>query len=344
MRRSFSLLRDRLAVAFYSVSILLIIGFVLDITSSFMIPFIMALILYLLASPLIDRLERRKIPHWTAILIVGLISAGVVTLLGLLAYSSVETLAQGLPRYQHRYQQIISFFSQVAKKYPVLKLEQIPSSLNLSDISSLLLSTIGSFMKFLTGLTLMFLFFVFMLVGKGSFEKKLERIYTGERAERIHRITKEVEEKVYKYLWTKTLISLITGFNTWVLLLVFGVDFAFVWGFLTFIFNYIPNVGPIFITVPPLIFALLKFGKFLPVFALLILLALNHMVMGNFVEPRWMGKTLNLSPLLVLFSLIFWGWLWGVVGMLLSVPLLSIIKIVLESFPETEKLAKLMEG
>jgi len=338
------LLRDRLAVAFYAISILLIAGFVLEITSSFTIPFVMALILYLLASPLIDRLERKRIPHWVAILMVGLLSAGVVTLLGLLAYSSVETLAQGLPRYQHRYQQILSFFTQFAKKYPMLKLEQIPSTLNLTDISSLLLSTIGSFMKFITGLTLMFLFFFFMLVGKGSLERKLEKIYRGRRAERIHRISKEVEEKVYKYLWTKTLISLITGFNTWLILLLFGVDFAFVWGFLTFVFNYIPNVGPIFITIPPLIIALLKFGKLLPVLALLILLALNHMVMGNFVEPRWMGKTLNLSPLLVLFSLIFWGWLWGVVGMLLSVPILSIIKIILESFSETEKIARLMEG
>ncbi len=331
-------------IAFYAFALLILVGFVLDITSSFTIPFVMAIILYLLSSPFIDRLESKKIPHWAALLLVGLITAGVVTLLGLLAYSSVEMLAQGLPKYQHRYQQIISFFSQISKKYPMLKLEEIPSSLNLTDLSSFILSTMGSFVKFLTGLTLMFLFFAFMLVGKGNFEKKLNRLYDGAKGERIREITREVEEKVYKYLWTKTLISLITGFNTWLILLLFGVDFAFVWGFLTFVFNYIPNVGPIFITIPPLLIALLKFGKLLPVVILLIFLALNHMVMGNFVEPRWMGKTLNLSPLLVLFSLIFWGWLWGVMGMLLSVPLLSIIKIVLESFPETEKLARLMES
>ncbi len=323
---------------------LLIVGFLLKVTSSFMIPFVIAILLYFLFSPLIDQMEKVKIPHWAAMILVAFIVLGVVTLLGVLTYSSVEILANGLPKYQSKLQGAIKYFVALGEKYPSLKIEEIVKNINLGAAGSFALKTMGSFMQFLTALTLMLLFFFFMLIGKGNLEKKIKKIYSYRRSSKFMKIYREMTAKIYRYLWAKTIVSMITGFNVGLILAIFGIDFAFVWGFLTFLFNYIPTIGSIIITIPPLIIAILKFGKVTPVTFLLILLIANHMTMGNIVEPRWMGKTLNLSPLLILFSLIFWGWLWGVVGMLISVPVLSVIKIVLESIPQTQNLAKLMES
>jgi predicted PurR-regulated permease PerM len=259
-------------------------------------------------------------------------------------YSSISTLAVGLPKYQDKLVVFVKMAEKLSHRVPELSLQDVLKNINLGAISSFVLRTMGSFMKFFTSLSLMILFFIFMLIGKGNLERKIHKAFPEYQALYISAIYKNLTQKIYRYLWIKTLISAITGFNVWLILTLFGIDFAFVWGFLTFAFNYIPNIGSIIITIPPLILAFLKFGRFFPVFWLLLLLIANQMVMGNFLEPRWMGKSLNLSPLLVLFSLIFWGWLWGVVGMIISVPLLSIIKIILENIPQTSSWAKLMEA
>lgn len=335
---------EKIAIAFYLMALLFLLGVFLKLTSSFMIPLVIAGILYFLFAPMVDRMERKKVPRWVGMVLVALIVVGLAMLLGLLTYSSLDMLAKGIPKYQTKFNSAKDFFLNLGEKHHWLKLEEIAKKLDIGAISALALRTMGSFMKFLSSLTLMLLFFFFMLVGKGNLERKIDRLYSGQRAAQFKELYREIIEKIYKYLWTKTLISIITGVNVWIILSIFGIDFAFVWGFLTFIFNYIPTIGSIIITIPPLILAALKFGKLFPFLALLSLLLLNQTIMGNIVEPRWMGKTLNLSPLLILISLIFWGWLWGIVGMIISVPILSIIKIILESFPRTEALAKLMES
>jgi predicted PurR-regulated permease PerM len=154
---------------------------------------------------------------------------------------------------------------------------------------------------------------------------------------RLDRIT----ENVRRYLAVKTLFSLVTGVAVAVWLGILGVDYALLWGLLAFLLNYIPNIGSIIAAVPALILAFLQMG-----FGGALITAIGYLlvnvVMGNFIEPRVMGARVGLSTLVVFLSLVFWGWVLGPVGMLLSVPLTMILKIVLEETEETRWIAVLL--
>jgi predicted PurR-regulated permease PerM len=153
-----------------------------------------------------------------------------------------------------------------------------------------------------------------------------------------------MDTQVRQYLLTKTLISLGTGALTTVILWIFGVDFALFWGFLAFLFNFIPNVGSLMAVVFPVLLAFLQFDTLVQPFLVLALLVGTQSTMGNIIEPKVMAFSLNLSPLVVLVALIFWGWLWGVVGMIIAVPMTAIIKIVFENIEDLQPLARLLGG
>jgi predicted PurR-regulated permease PerM len=143
---------------------------------------------------------------------------------------------------------------------------------------------------------------------------------------------------------TKTLTSLADAILVTVVLWIIGVDFALLWGFVTFVLNFIPNIGSIIATILPFVASLLQFNTLAVPLLVLFLLGSIQMLMGNVVEPRWMASSLNLSALLVLFSLIFWGWLWGGLGMILAVPLTSTLKIIFENVNALKPIAILMSG
>ena len=147
-----------------------------------------------------------------------------------------------------------------------------------------------------------------------------------------------------QYLIAKTLISLATGGVTTGILYIFGVDFALLWGFLTFLLNFIPNFGSIVAGIFPVVLARLQFDSASTALILLVLLVTTQMVMGNVIEPKLLEFSLDLSPLLVLVALIFWGWLWGVWGMILAVPMMSILKIIFENFDTLRPIGLLMSG
>jgi predicted PurR-regulated permease PerM len=130
----------------------------------------------------------------------------------------------------------------------------------------------------------------------------------------------------------------IFGFILWL----FGVDFYFVWGFLCFFSHYVPNIGSLISTILPGLTALLQFDNIITPIIIIILLIVVQNVIGNILEPKYLGDQLDLSPLLLLLSLIFWGYVWGIVGMILSVPIMSMIKIVLSKFEGTKSVAILM--
>jgi predicted PurR-regulated permease PerM len=140
----------------------------------------------------------------------------------------------------------------------------------------------------------------------------------------------------------KTIISLTTGFASYFALVIIGVDVPVFWAFLIFVFNYIPTIGSIIATFFPAIFALLQFGEFGPAIIVLLLVGSIQVIVGNFVEPKVMGNTLNISPLVVLLALTLWGAIWGITGMLLSVPITVILIIIMSEIPSTRPLAILL--
>jgi predicted PurR-regulated permease PerM len=176
----------------------------------------------------------------------------------------------------------------------------------------------------------------------GSVRDRVRLAFSKENSTRISLIIENIFTDIKKYLVGKTLINLTHAVLVYIILLLFGADFAIVWGFLTFFMAFIPNIGPFFATILPFAAVLIQFDSTGSAIVLLILLIVTGFIMGNVVEPKIFGNTLNLSPFLILASLIFWGYLWGIMGMLLSVPILSMIKITLSKFESTRPVSILM--
>ncbi len=154
----------------------------------------------------------------------------------------------------------------------------------------------------------------------------------------VNRIGKSISD----YISLKTIVSLLTGILAYISLLFIGIDAPLFWSFLIFLLNYIPNIGSLIATVFPTIFAFFQFGDLTHGFLVLGIVGSIQLAVGNIVEPRIMGNSLNVSPLVVLLTLALWGVMWGVTGMILSVPITIIIIIILSEFPSTRPLAVLL--
>ena len=183
---------------------------------------------------------------------------------------------------------------------------------------------------------IIFLSVIFILAEMSSFPVKFARAFSDSQDKMIH--INKILGKIRHYLAIKTVASLFTGFIVSISLFFIGVDYPFLWGMLAFLLNYIPNIGSIIASIPPLILAFVQIGP-AAVFWTAITFVSANMIVGNYLEPKFMGKMLGLSTFVVFLSLIFWGWIFGSVGMFLSVPLTMTIKIALETNPKTEWIA-----
>jgi len=262
-------------------------------------------------------------------------------LFGMLAYSSGKAFVAELPKYQDRLSDIARFLEKGVGPFKV----DLSSALNTLDIGkagAFILRAIGPFVGLLGKLLLVFLFLVFIVAGRGRFGLKLAGTLDEGRAGRARGIIAAIDAQIRKYLVIKTAISIANGVMVWIVLVFFGVDFAALFGLVAFFLNYIPNIGSWIATVLRVSFAFFQFGTFWTPFWVLVITNGLDLILGNVIEPRVTGKGLGLSPLLVFFSLVFWGWLWGIPGMILSVPLTAVIKIVCQNIPTLRPVAVLM--
>ena len=341
-------MRDtKLILILLSVLVFLTVGFVLNLLQSILIPFVVSIFLFQIFAPLMAALHRRRVPPSVSILVVLVVVSAVLLLASLILYSSAEAFTEKMPAYQAKLTGIVDqLFARLSAAFPVMQPQverwRMGETLEISAVTGFLAAGVGSFLVFFTDLVLILLFLVFLLLGSESFPSKLGRALAPRRAERMAVMMRNIEQQVRQYLLMKTLINLANGALVTILLAVFGVDLPIFWGFVTFLAHYIPQIGAILSVGLPAIFFLLQLDS---VGRALLVAGLNmalQFVIGNIVEPRVMGTRLNLSPLLVLLSLIFWGWLWGPWGMVLAVPITATIKIVCENIQVLRPIAILM--
>ncbi len=324
-------------------------GFILLELKSVLLPFVIAVLLSIIFSPIVTTLKKRNIPTALSLVIVLLTFALVLFLVALLIYSSTESFVKEIPKYEQRLAGIINNIDQSVNRMASdlsIDLQQIhwSQAFQLSSLASALTSGVGSFLNFLTNLFLMLLFMLFILAGSGDLGNKIRHAFPDQRAGQLVGMITNIETRVRQYLFTKTLVSAATALASFLVLWITGVDFLLVWAFLTFLLHYIPNIGSIIAILLPCALAFLQFDSAGPAVVSLILLSIVHMTMGNVVEPKLMAFQLDLSPLMVLVSLIFWGWLWGAWGMILSVPIMATIKIIFENVESLRPVAVMMGG
>jgi len=329
--------------------LVVLLTFILQNLSFLFIPLCFAiLVCYALGIPL-DFLKRYHLPGFVRIiLVVGLVLL-CIFMLGKLVVLNVVDFQTRMPEYETKfweYANIVLSRFDISKEQAIEAFQAFWGKIRQGQFSfgSLIRSFSGSFFAFLGNVMWVVLFMAFILAERDSFTKRLVAQLGKKNAEPVLESLQKINLSVQQYLGLKTLISFLTGALVTIVLTVFGVDFALLWGVLTFVLNFIPTIGSIVATLPPIAITLFQYGSIGKTLIIAILLLCIQLLVGNFLEPKMMGRGLNLSPLVVLFSLIFWGWLWGIPGMLLSVPLTAAIRIGMEQIDATKTLAVLISN
>ncbi len=320
------------------VLVVIVITAVLKITASVVIPATLAVLISLVFEPLLLTLnEKFRIPWLLSIAAILIIVLVAVTAFGSLLVSSLLTIVDLFPKYEERftiiYSSLASFFSLSFNEEFTL-IQNLWSQVGIRQtIQDFALSFSGNIVSFLTSATLITLFAVFFLMELRHLRKKLDIMFGDENKEKVTGIITNIIEQTIRYISVKFFISLATGILVFIGTLIIGLDFPIIWGFLAFIFNFIPNFGSIFSGAITTVFALVQFFPDpTPVVATLFLMLAVNVILGNFLEPRVQGRQLGLSPFVIIVSLSFWGWLWGFTGLVLGVPMMVILKIVCENF------------
>jgi AI-2 transport protein TqsA len=325
--------------------VLFLLGVFLKLAKPVLIPFSMALLLAFAISPILDFLVRRKIPKPMALVIVLLLAFVVLYLMGTVFYTSGKSFAAEVPSYHDLVQSfLVGIEESVQNERLRLGLMEWVRALNVGRVGSVVLSALGPFLSFMSQLMLVFVFMTFILAGRGRMEKKIAQAFPPDQASTLTRTVGRINCEIQKYLAVKTLINLGIGALTAAVLALFGIPFAVLFGVLALLLNYVPTLGAVIAVALPVLTAAFLGGAFGPaVWVIAGLLAGIHVLLNGVLEPRLMGRELNLPPLLVLFSLFFWAWLWGVPGMILAVPILAILKIVFANVPSLNFLEAMLD-
>lgn len=224
---------------------------------------------------------------------------------------------------------------------------QIPSlvQLTFSTIDLSFLQSLGGFFTDMArSTTFTFIYLLLLILERKSLRQKLEKLTRIRGASHMMDVGNKINRDILGYLKIKTLASLLTGLVSFAILTIFGVDFASFWAVLIFTLNYIPTIGSIIAVIFPILLSIVQFDSLITVAVLATALTSVQLAVGNVIEPRFLGKTLNLSPIAIFLFLIIWGQIWGVVGMFLAVPIMVVINIVLSNFPQTRALAVILSG
>lgn len=341
MQNNLNLHRTLLGIA----SVIIILAGV-KLAAEIVVPFLLSLFIAIICSPMIKAMTQRRIPHWLAItLLFVLISLVFFFLVGLIN-STAREFTQSIPQYKVLLSQRVSDLTGLLQRFNLpftLSRETIQENFDPSIIMNFVSRVLLNFSGVVSNVFVLVLVVIFMLAEAPTMKHKFAMVIspTPHDAAKEERHIDRVLQGVIGYLGIKSITSLLTGVGIFILLETCGVQYAILWATLSFLLNYIPNIGSIIAAIPIIVQALLLNGFGIGFGVAIGVIAIN-MVVGNIIEPKMMGQRLGLSTLVVFLSLLFWGWLLGTVGMLLSVPLTMALKIALESSPNTAKYACLL--
>jgi len=336
-------------VMFFLLAVITVILFsaVLKITSSVVVPFTVSVLLAIVISPLVMSLEKFHIPRVVSVFLVLLLLIGGIAFMGMILFNSGRTLLTLYPRYEARLTEIyvwVARFFELPYDEHLSFFDNIWGQIGVRNrVRVMTLSFSNGFLFFLSNAFMVAVFMAFLLLEAVFLKEKLDRAFEGTRAGQINKIGSDVMKQVSHYLSIKFIISLVTGVIVGAGLKIIGVEFAAVWGVIQFVLNFIPNIGSIAIGVVATSFSLIQFWPDpTPVMATGLVMLCTNVIIGTIIEPKIMGDRLGLSPLVVLLSLLVWGWLWGFAGLILAVPMMAIIKIVCENFTILEPISILL--
>ena len=330
------------------IFLFVLIFYLLSVLSSLLIPLVLALLLAVLFHPVVNLLHKKKVPGWLVLPIISGVTLIVIFIVvNIFIYTFKQVQSEQTYLLSQLYTKLNIFlvwFNNISgmelDTSEVLKsMKDIVDKQVVAKVAGAIAKNISSF----GGSFFMFgLYFVVLLSGISEYRSYLK--FVGGKKNEKGMVTRyeTIRNSLSSYITIKLITSMATGLFATVICLSFGIKFAVFWGLLTFLLNFIPSIGSIIATVPPIVMGIIQFNSAGKVIFMLILLSLVQLVIGSVVEPKVMGNKLRLNTVTVIFGLVFWGYLWGISGMILSVPMLVILKLVLESTPSMHMFARVM--
>ncbi|VAX06178.1 Uncharacterized UPF0118 membrane protein [hydrothermal vent metagenome] len=305
-----------------------------------LVPFLLSAFIAIIAMPPLVFMQRRGLPKGLALVLVISGVVGIGMLMGALVGSAIDDFSAQLPVYQKKLEaqtsDLLIWLAEIGIEVSREAINNLLDPVKAMKMAAQGLNTLGSL---LTNTFLIMLTVIFIMLEASSFPAKLRLIFNDPEASFSH--LERFTSNINRYMAIKTGTSLITGLTIAIWLWVIGVDYPVLWGTLAFLLNYVPNIGSIIAAIPALLLALVQLGPGAALSTGIGFLVVNNLV-GNVIEPRFMGRGLGLSTLVVFLSLVFWGWVLGPVGMFLSVPLTMTLKIALDSNEDTRWIAILL--
>jgi predicted PurR-regulated permease PerM len=341
-----------LTVAALGLLLVVLLGFILHVCASILQPLFIAGLLVYLILPVHQRLVRWRVPSTVAYLLIMVSVLGLFWGIGEMVYRNFAELSgERLGVYEERLDGLTrKALRGLPFTVPDLDNWHVRNLLTFdvgpdSRTRNVLRAAVGNFLEFLTATFVVLIYLIFLIAERVSLPGRVARAFGEAHAKEIMAVVEAINRAVHDYIALKTFVSILQGLLSFAVLALFGVEFAGMWGVLIFLFNFIPYIGSIVAVSVPIVLSFLQYAEepWKPLLITFLLLLIQRVV-DNYIEPRLTGHKLGLSPLIVLVSLAFWGWLWGVVGMILAVPLTVIAKIILETIRETKPLATLISN
>lgn len=307
-----------------------------------LVPFLLAVFLAILCATPLRWLIERGVPRVLAVLALVLVILALGTVVGAVLGTSLVEFTRSVPRYEAGFQARLANLEGILERMGVEGSRQVLNEyFDPSRLFALMGTLVTSLGQVLTNGALILLTMVFILLEMSGFRRKIQLAFGEADAHEAQLGFERVGSSIRRYVALKTVISLGTGIGVAILLAIIGVDFPVLWGVLAFLLNFVPNIGSFIAAIPPVLLAFLQLGTGSALVTALGFLGVN-VIMANILEPRIMGFSVGLSTLVVFVSLVFWGWILGPVGMLLSVPLTVIFRIILETNESTRWIAVLL--
>lgn len=305
---------------------------ILVYTKAMLMPFVIALFISMVAGTLAEKMKQKwKLPYVLGLVLSFASFLAIITLSVLFISSSIESFIAGADIYSERLGDTIDWFLLSAQKYGVnMNAEFVADTVSKLPVFNVVKSLGGTLVSILTNLMLITLFLIFIFMGKAAEDKPS--------------LVGNIQRQISFYLIVKIFVSLLAAGFTWIVLTSVKAELASMLAVLTFVLNFIPNIGPFISTMLPMPVLFLQYGLDWHILLALILLTAIHFVIGNILETKWLGKGMDLDPIIVIASLLFWALVWGIMGALLAVPLTAIIKMALERNETTKPLADLLAG
>ena len=335
-------------------------GFVLKIAQNVILLVFISVLLAFVFYPIVKKLNQSVHIPWTFSVIISVfIFVILFMLLFSILFISGSKVIENYPNYEAKF---LSLYKNFEENFVDSKIETIMKALDANykpdesffkkiwdalKVGELLktftFSTSSSIISFFKNFFTVLLLMVFLLIEMKNGNEKIEMMFEGKRKTSVHNMVSKTIKEVVHYLSIKFFISFATSILVFILLMIMKIDFAIIWAFLAFVMNFIPTFGSIISVGITSLFALIQyFPNPIPMFVVLIGMTAINFTLGNIIEPKIEGDNLDLSPFIILVSLLFWGWMWGFVGMILSVPIMVILKIICENFKILHPIAILL--